>query len=379
MGLTLALVSPSFRPMIGGVELYVYNLGKELAKRGHEVHVLTPDSVLGRKLGPPQEVVDGIYIHRIHTVFDFSYRVRLWPALRSEIIRLAPDLVHVYSHDSYAWFARSACKELGIPMLLTTYGPFRGQSEGGRLSALLLGAYDSWIAPRLVRDASSINVRYPELKSWLSELGFPSDLVTVEPSCIPSEYLEPGSPSEFRRKNRVDARFVLYVGRLSKQKGIHNLMASAKFVHGMMPDIEFVLVGPNYSNTDLGMLPSWIHVLPPPSSVVEERDLFASCDTFVMPSKFEGFSQAVLKALAQGRKIIATDVGGLPFELGYGRYGRLVPYGDVDTLASTIMRSLTDVPARSDELRNYASSFVFEKAASRLEYQYGNLCKGSAS
>jgi glycosyltransferase involved in cell wall biosynthesis len=143
-----------------------------------------------------------------------------------------------------------------------------------------------------------------------------------------------------------------------------------------MPEIEFVLVGPNYSNTDLGALPSWIHVLPPPKSIMEERDLFASCDVFVMPSKFEGFSQAVLKAMAQERKIIATDVGGLPFELGYGTYGRLVQYGDVDALGATIVESLDeDSPHSEDKIKNYVSGFVFEKRALGLESQYINLCR----
>jgi glycosyltransferase involved in cell wall biosynthesis len=98
-----------------------------------------------------------------------------------------------------------------------------------------------------------------------------------------------------------------------------------------------------------------------------------------MPSKYEGFSQAVMKAIAQGKMVIASNVGGLPFEIGYGKYGRLVPYGNEKILANAITEGLRcESNVDMQGMRQYASQFTFDERTAHLESQYHDLI-GSVS
>ena len=365
------IVTPSFYPMVGGVELYVLNLARELVAKGHQIQILTPDSVMNQKLSPKHEVIDGIGVYRLNTLFDLSYRVKWWPSLGETIKRLSPEIVHVYSQDLYSWSALRACKEIDIPLLLTTYGPFSEHNERGRIASISLSLYDSWVAPRIIRNAAGVNIRYPELSGWLQQQRVPQGLVHLEPSCIPSNYLQAGDGESFRRESQITARFVLYLGRISKQKGVHHLVRAVELLRQQEKDVELVVMGPE-STMISGDFPGWVHVLPSTSSPEMERNVIAASDIFVMPSFFEGFSQAVMKAIAQGKRVIVSNVGGLPFEVGYGKYGTLVPYGRPDLIRDAILESLESA-ANSEEAKEYASQFTFERNAAAIESQYLDL------
>ena len=168
---SIAIVTPSFYPMIGGVETYVMRMGSELVKRGYDVHVFTPDSVLGRRFIQTEAVVDGMHVHRVRVRLDLSYRLRWWPGLVNALQRYPIDLVHVYSHDSYALFALMATRKVGLPLVLTTYGPFVTHSEYGITESSILRIYDSIITPSLFSRSAAILVRYPSLVDWVVSLG----------------------------------------------------------------------------------------------------------------------------------------------------------------------------------------------------------------
>src|SRR5579863_8846301 len=158
---SVALVTPSFLPMIGGIENYVLGIGPELVGLGHKVDVYTPDSVLGRDLRAGPEEVAGMKIHRIPVSVDFSYRLKLWPSLSKELKREDPDLIHVYSHDSYALMALGAARSLGVPFVITTYGRFETNADYGPLQAGLFRVYDSLVSPRLFKRSNIVMIRYP--------------------------------------------------------------------------------------------------------------------------------------------------------------------------------------------------------------------------
>ncbi len=372
MSLRIVVVLPSFHPIIGGVEIYGLNFCKELVHNGHEVYVLTPDRIMGRRLAPSNEKIDGINVYRIKTLFDLSYRIKLWPSLKGKIKEIAPDIVHVYSHDSYSWLALSACRESRIPLLLTTYGPFNSQNERNRISTLALTAYDTYVAPRILRNATRVNVRYPELIEWLLKIGVGREMVSLEPSCITPEYLLEGDGEQFKESlGLTTAKIILYLGRITRQKGVHNLIKAAELVHKDIPGIELVLMGQRDTHFELGDLPSWIHIVPPTTSAREERNAIAAADLFVMPSRFEGFSQAVLKALAQGKRVIVTSVGGLPFEVDYGKYGKLVQYGAIESLGKAMVEHFRNPPHLDvGEIKKYASKFTYKENTKRIQSQY---------
>ena len=130
-------------------------------------------------------------------------------------------------------------------------------------------------------------------------------------------------------------------------------------------------MGPRDPHFELGDLPSWIHIVPPTTSATAERNAIAAADLFVMPSRFEGFSQAVLKALAQGKRVIVTSVGGLPFEVDYGKYGKLVQYGAIESLGKAMVEHFRNPPHLDvGEIKKYASKFTYKENTKRIQSQY---------
>ncbi len=73
---------------------------------------------------------------------------------------------------------------------------------------------------------------------------------------------------------------------------------------------------------------------------------FAEASLFVLPSRFEGYPNALLEALAAGLPVIATSApGGASEILGDGKYGMLVPPGDAVALASALEKMMSELSA----------------------------------
>jgi glycosyltransferase involved in cell wall biosynthesis len=381
LNLTVGVVTPSFYPMIGGIESYVRGIGRELVKFGLKVHVYTPDSVMRRRIETKEEDIDGILVHRIRVPIEVSYRLKIWPGLLQELLSRRHDLIHIYSHDLYAILGLAAAKSGSLPLVITTYGPFESHSEHGLLKSSLFVLYDALVTPSLFKKADRVYIRYPELAGWVRSFGLRDSRIRLEPSGMPSSYLRSGDGRKFRSRLPVKGPLILYLGRISRQKGIQYLVRAMKDITEIFPSAKLLLVGPDYAGytsylkvyaNTLGLGGNLIF-FGPTTDEEEEFEIIAACDVFVMPSSFEGFSQAVLKALGQGKPVVVSDVGGLPYEVDYGSCGIISKFGDSAGLAMSILRIL-ESPSLASELgqkgRERASGFTFELLAKRLLEDY---------
>jgi glycosyltransferase involved in cell wall biosynthesis len=109
----------------------------------------------------------------------------------------------------------------------------------------------------------------------------------------------------------------------------------------------------------------------------EDAPRVASCfDVFVLTSEYEGLSIAVIEALALGKPVVVSRVGGLPEVVEDGRQGFLVAPIDTEAFAERIVKILRDpeLCARmSEAARLRATSFDIGRAVSRMEQVYGEL------
>src|SRR5205807_395696 len=91
----------------------------------------------------------------------------------------------------------------------------------------------------------------------------------------------------------------------------------------------------------------------------EPWDFLAEADVFVLASDFEGFGNVLVEALAAGLPVVATDAPyGPRFILDHGRFGRLVPPGDVGALAAGIRDALRRPISEPDARRRWAERFA---------------------
>ena len=118
-------------------------------------------------------------------------------------------------------------------------------------------------------------------------------------------------------------------------------------------------------------LQEWIHM---PGFVQNPYDYMREADVFALSSKWEGFGNVVVEAMATGTPIVSTDCPSGPAEiLEGGRWGKLVPVSDEQKMAEAIMETLVSPVAEGNHLVERAQDFAPEKVAS----QYLSLLNNS--
>ena len=161
-------------------------------------------------------------------------------------------------------------------------------------------------------------------------------IYTIPPLGVPSSAAD-GQAA--RARHALTGKVVLFVGKLSPGKGTADFLGAAELLHPRHPDALFVLVGD-------GQVPvpttPWLRRL----GRLDNRDvlaLYAAADVVVVPSVIpDALSRVVLEAMAAGRPVIGTTVGGTPELIQAETTGLLVERSDPAALAKAIGRLLDD-------------------------------------
>lgn len=347
----IAQVTAYFYPlMLGGAEWYVYNISRKLVKMGHEVEVLTSNGYQGKNLTSCEEV-DGVKILRLPLRFDLSYRLKLWQGLKEHLQEGHYDIIHTYDYaQAHSHTAIKVGESTKVPVAMTVFDvhslvprPF--------YKRLPMKLFDHFLARRTLGRASKVLVRAPNLLPPLHSMGVPFERMVVTPSGIIDRALEPFDGKAFLEKHSIDGNpIILYVGRLHPMKGPQYILMAAPKILAKYPDASFVFVGPDQNDylKTLKMihrklrLDGKVFFVGPIYDFEEKMMAYASCDVFALPSGYEGTSQAIFEAMAQGKPIVATNRGGIPSQIRENEEGLLVDYGDFEDLADAILRILDD-------------------------------------
>ena len=135
----------------------------------------------------------------------------------------------------------------------------------------------------------------------------------------------------------------LFIGRLLKEKGIHEFVSAAKIVKGKYPETTFTVLG-SIDTSNLGALKQSelddlisSRVVNYPGHVDNVKDWIASTDVFVLPSYREGVPRSTQEAMAIGRAVITTDVPGCRETVVDGVNGFLVERWNPQALAEKMI------------------------------------------
>jgi len=188
--------------------------------------------------------------------------------------------------------------------------------------------------------------------------------------------------TEWRRREGIGVKDVVFVcvGRLTLQKN-QRLVLNA-FAH--MPDVRekgrLLLVGDGEKRRELERQAEALgvgHRVRFLGARTDIPEILSACDLFVLSSSWEGNPLAVMEAMAAGKPVIATAVGGVPEVVVDGATGLLVPPGDIAALGEAMSLLLHDVPRRRQMGRAAAKraeeQFCVEVMAKRYEELYENL------
>lgn len=274
------------------------------------------------------------------------------------------DVVHC--HTWYAQYAGCLVKQLlRVPLVLTTHSlephrPWKVEQLGNAYHA------SSWLEETAYRNADGVIAVSESMKRDVEELyGVASDKVRVIPNGIDvAEYRNRPNPGLLRRHGiEADVPFILFVGRITRQKGILHLLnalahlpadsqvvlcAGAPDTPGIGAEMRQRVADVRTRRPDLKVI--WIEAMLAREDVIS---LYSHAALFVCPSVYEPFGIINLEAMACGAAVVASRVGGIPEAVAEGETGLLVdvdPVGggdfeprDPDAFARRLAAAITEL------------------------------------
>jgi len=343
--MNILLVPSSYAPNIGGVEEMTRGLARELQARGQQVQVITgrwPASL------PERDERDGVPVCRLHfetparhPVSIARFACRFGVTLRQlvhEAQEFNTDIIHVHCLGPNTLYAALAAAILRKPLFLTTHGEFQGDDTGLRGSFFMRHVH-RWALRRAawVTACSQFTLSHvPYLCHARSSV-----IYNAVPSPAASISLPVGD----------DPPFLFCAARLTYNKGIDVALKAFAMTCDANPDVQFWIAGDGKERCSLEGLAKDLKVTRRVSflgnrSPDDVRRLMMRCLFYVCPSRNEGFGLANLEAMAVGKAVLASRVGGVPEIVRDGETGLLIPAEDVPALAQAITRLAADAPLR---------------------------------
>ncbi|MDQ4080079.1 MAG: glycogen synthase [Gemmatimonadota bacterium] len=335
----IALFTNEYPPNVyGGAGVHVEYLSRELARAdggSHHVDVLC--------FGEQNETRDNLRVRGVAPALRFQTddprHAKFLDAILRDLAMVAgvasPDIVHC--HTWYSHFAGCLARPLtGAPLVLTTHSlephrPWKVEQLGTAYHA------STWIERTAYRNADGVIAVSQAMKTDVQSLyGVRSDRVRVIHNGIdPDEYRPRSAPETLRRLGVNSAiPIVLFVGRITRQKGILHLVRAIPHLRGAMqmvlcagaPDTEAIaqemttLVAEAKRDSEIDIV--WIPEMLPKEDVIA---LYTHASVFVCPSVYEPFGIINLEAMACETPVVASAVGGIPEIVMSGKTGVLVP------------------------------------------------------
>jgi glycosyltransferase involved in cell wall biosynthesis len=336
----------------GGMESYAYGLLPTLSKR---VEVTLVTRKCGRTKKEPFKTVRVPWV-RGKALRNLSYNFTAFIAsLREDY-----DLLHAHGLVA-SFFALTASKLRGKPVVCTPHGLATGQPQYGGFYGAVLGALEKFTYKRV----PSIFLSEEEKDSFKKKLGFlPRESFILYPGVDVNRF----KCTAARRKKAREALGIkkefayCFVGRLEKVKAVENLVRA-------MPRGAVLLVagsGPEEARLRKAARKKDVRFL---GRVNEPEKVLWASDCFVLPSLSEGLPLAWLEAMAAGLPCVVTDVG-LPVKKGEAV---VVKKGSVSSLRAGLFEARRRKKPLSRASVKKAKNYSWNKNARELERIYSFL------
>lgn len=288
----------------------------------------------------------------------------------------------VHTHNTKAGFiGRLAAKLTGTPIIVHTIHGFA------------FHRYESWLRKRLFIILEHIAANFSDklisvstpLKEWGLGLGIGKeaqycvipDGIEIEKFCIDGKDIEK-TRSEWGIKE-TDL-VVGMVAKLWRGKGHLTLLAAMPLIIEQVPNVKFLIVGEGYLRSELEAIALKRGLKDYIIFTGFRRDiplLTATFDIAVLPSLFEGLGRVILEAMALGKPVVASNVGGIPEVVDNGVNGFLVPPEDKEALAKAISKLLKDQELRQEmgekAKRSITDKFAAERMVKEIQKVYDSF------
>lgn len=341
-----------FPPHFGGVGVHIHTLSKKLVEEGHEVYVITY---------PHKEIkdIDGIHVLgtkglNIPGVRGLMFKKNAKKALENLLKEEDIDIIHGH----YLFPAGAAAVEVGKKHNIKTYVTAHGSD--------MFELYKSqpWIRSTIrnvLKGADGVFAVSNALKHEIVATGVVgiADKIRLSWNSVDIDKFSPKQNTTFKDENKLtDKPIVMFVGNLIKRKNVDSLLEAKKIANS---DYYLVVVGdgPLYKNLTKKVKEENIRDVIFAGSRSDVENIIPSCDVLILPSFSESFGLVLIEALACGKPVIGSDVGGIT-EIINDDVGLFVNPNKVSSIAKAIDTMVNDEQLRlvlSMNARNRAMDF----------------------
>jgi starch synthase len=340
----ITLLTNEYPPHVyGGAGVHVEYLSQELAhleEGKHQIQILC--------FGDQKEHSANLTVEGIHETFDFPFEDsrhrKLLDTLFRNIIMIGSmnetDIVH--GHTWYTHLAGCLIKQVfDIPLMITTHSlephrPWKEEQLGSAYKA------STWLEKTAYENADGVIAPSQFMKMAVHDLyKVPFEGIRTIPNGIDVNQYRPTFNRELLTSYQIDPDkpFILFVGRVTRQKGILYLVNAIKYLSSGIqivlcagaPDTEKIgremeekiKEARTQTQNDIVWMSQWvprIHLI----------TLYSHASVFVCPSIYEPFGIINLEAMACETPVVASAVGGIPEVVASGENGLLVPFDPID-------------------------------------------------
>lgn len=354
---------------VGGLSNHVYHLSKNLARIGHEVHVITCQE----GTAPIKEKKNGVFVHRIEPyklqTNDFvKWVMQLNFAMIEEAIRLIREIGKVDIIHAHDWLSAYSTKTLkwayNIPVVCTIHATEYGRNNGIRTE---MQSYISSVEWSIVYESWKTVACSNYMRDEISRLfSAPLEKIWVIPNGVEVNEFQRGFNKEnFKKKYaNKDEKIILYVGRHVFEKGIQLLVDAIPDIIKEYKNTKFIICGmgpmteelkEKVKNSGLSNKVIFTGYI----SDNEKKKLYGVADIAVFPSLYEPFGIVALEAMAAKCPVIVSDIGGFSEIINHKVNGMKFICGSSSSLKDNILEVLSD-NILADKLREKGFSSVVE-------------------
>ncbi|WP_153722087.1 glycosyltransferase [Sporosarcina cascadiensis] len=271
-------------------------------------------------------------------------------------------------------------KLFGLPYIVTVHGG--DLDKMAKKSSRIAG-----FTRKILEEASHIITVGEKLRQdVIEDYGIAPSNVEVMSMGVDTNIFKPMGREEARLLLNVplNEHVLIFVGNVIESKGVMELLEAYRQVKASHPDLLLYIIGSQKDQRFTETVKQKIQEtgaagieFKEPVSQTELAKWMSAADILALPSYHEGFGLVVLEALASGAKVVATNVGGLPYLLQDGA-GILVEPRSADSLAEGLDQALSNEVTRAQQevIQQAVQQHSFEVIVKRLNDIYSRYGKG---
>ena len=357
----IALVCPASFPatQFGGIVFLPIDLAREFSELGHDVTIYTSDLDFANgptkfnKSLPRLEKFEKFKINRTHTWFSVKlYFVN--PGIYKQIKNDKPDIIHTIGLRSFqshmAWLVS---KKTNIPLVVSDQGgltthPFLKQSS---LFFKIAYKIQNFFIKRIINDSSAVSAANEYEKEIFLSFNKNSKIKIIRNGINLKTLV---SQENFKQKYKIDNKFILFVGRFSKSKGIETLLHACSIIKNELKtqNVSLVIMGVDFGYQDemlklISMLKlddNIIVIKNPPRNYVIAA--YGQSEFLVLPSHWELSPLVPLESFAFKKPVISTKSHGIPYTVQDKVNGLLVEPDNPNDLSKAMIELLENKDMR---------------------------------